>query len=411
MQFKVFFTLISLTIFTSCVSNEIEVDVNEKNGKKSSEVINLFNDPEGILDLNFASNGVYNDNTSGFTGAKVALQSDGKIVIAGYDAAHNLHLRRYTKVGILDSTFGTNGEALMINSKGVSALHIDANGKLLVMSTADITRFNTDGSIDNSFGTNGSLVNGGFSSLGMVIDSNNNYWLAGHNGGNKMVLSEVNSITSAAKAHYPLGNIVQIYGVTIDSSDNIYPVGIISNGGLKGFIAKVKPSGVLDLDFGPSNQGWLSFNGAGGMTDAKAAAVNEDGSIIVTGVTGTSKDVFIAKIQSNGTVENNFGPYNNGFNYGGFSGTSNSHYHKQGWSIAILDNGKVLVSGTTGNKTTVAKYGTDGEFDSNFADNGIFTLDVGSGDTDVNESIAVNLDGTFLITGFSSDDLYLAKIK
>src|SRR5215470_11606481 len=122
----------------------------------------------GSLDPTFGNNGIATTANTVANGA--ALQSDGKIVVAGSVAnAQNFQqggLLRYTSSGVLDSGFGTGGEVLIAvgtsNSGPAFAVAIQSDGKILAAVPANlhltVFRFNTNGSVDNTFGTNGSVA-------------------------------------------------------------------------------------------------------------------------------------------------------------------------------------------------------------------------------------------------------------
>src|SRR6185295_19164263 len=69
----------------------------------------------GSLDLTFGSGGIVTtDWASGnAVGKSVTIQSDGKIVVAGYSDFYSIYsgfaLFRYNSDGSLDNTFGSNG--------------------------------------------------------------------------------------------------------------------------------------------------------------------------------------------------------------------------------------------------------------------------------------------------------------
>ncbi len=105
----------------------------------------------------------------------VAVQSDGKIIAAGYAKPSNSNvvqavLVRYNTDGSLDTTFGTNGEtdrALGSNLGPVDAL-LQPDGKIVVSGSFDaltpqsssLVRYQTNGTLDPTFGSNGSVVGG-----------------------------------------------------------------------------------------------------------------------------------------------------------------------------------------------------------------------------------------------------------
>src|SRR5262249_44428305 len=107
----------------------------------------------------------------------VKLQSDGKIVVAGVASspsggpASQFAVARYNSTGALDASFGTGGRvAVSFAGKGdeARALAIQSDGKLVVAgfaTTADggstdfaLVRLNSNGSLDTGFGAGGKVV-------------------------------------------------------------------------------------------------------------------------------------------------------------------------------------------------------------------------------------------------------------
>ena len=135
--------------------------------------------PNGGLDPTFGIGGivvtpVVIDATNEASAASLALQSDGKIVVAGTatgftaslsDYKEYCVLARYNPDGKLDPTFGVDGVLLddhggYLRSSCI-AVAIQADGKLVVLMTSgpslgiQVARFNADGSRDQSFGIDG----------------------------------------------------------------------------------------------------------------------------------------------------------------------------------------------------------------------------------------------------------------
>lgn len=127
--------------------------------------------PDGTPDTSFSTDGRYtldfggNDDTC----AAVAVQADGRIVVAGAtqdDTARNFALARLHPSGALDTTFGTGGRQQVQfdvfgapNSEAL-ALAVQPNGRLLVAGYLSVTgvtrqmavaRLLPDGSYDTSF--------------------------------------------------------------------------------------------------------------------------------------------------------------------------------------------------------------------------------------------------------------------
>jgi uncharacterized delta-60 repeat protein len=120
----------------------------------------------GDLDPTFGNNGIV--TTANTSANAAALQSDGKIVVAGsISTANNPQqpgLLRYNTNGALDPSFGNGGKASIggNNAGPVFAVAIQTDGKILAAAPASlhltVFRFNTNGSVDNTFGTNGAVA-------------------------------------------------------------------------------------------------------------------------------------------------------------------------------------------------------------------------------------------------------------
>ena len=133
----------------------------------------------GRLDASFGTGGEvttsFGPDTSA-TAVGVAIQADGKIVVAGtvqdFDTnfIDEFGLARYNANGSLDATFGTGGEVTTSFGPDASAfaagLAIQPDGKIVVAGTVQdfstdfisefgLARYNTDGSLDAGFGSGG----------------------------------------------------------------------------------------------------------------------------------------------------------------------------------------------------------------------------------------------------------------
>lgn len=96
----------------------------------------------------------------------VAIQADGKIVLAGMGNQH-FALARYNTDGRLDTSFNGTGTVTTTftgqNLEQANALAIQADGKIVAVGSAfdnvhavfALARYNADGSLDRGFGTGG----------------------------------------------------------------------------------------------------------------------------------------------------------------------------------------------------------------------------------------------------------------
>jgi uncharacterized delta-60 repeat protein len=154
--------------------------VNSGNGTSDFAVIRY--NPDGSLDTSFGIGGqVLTDfNNSTDWALAIALQLDGRIVVAGYASTPNLAytfaVARYTSNGELDQSFGTGGKVTVFFNKifkGGKSLRplvaslirdvaIQSDGKIVLAGFADnnfgLARLSPDGSLDLNFGTGGKTI-------------------------------------------------------------------------------------------------------------------------------------------------------------------------------------------------------------------------------------------------------------
>lgn len=115
----------------------------------------------GSLDPSFGTGGKLIDGISHTwdSANDVAIQSDGKIVAVG-QGANAFALVRYQPDGSLDTSFGENGKVTTANSGGTVAFSvaIQSDGKIVAAGYSGIARYNGDGSLDASFGSDGRVT-------------------------------------------------------------------------------------------------------------------------------------------------------------------------------------------------------------------------------------------------------------
>jgi uncharacterized delta-60 repeat protein len=127
--------------------------------------------PDGTLDPDFHNGAVTAlDPSHYFHGSDVALQADGKIVVAGYSydgVQDDFYILRLTAAGDLDPAFNNGAPLTMAISEANDSAHaviIQPDGKILVTgeSGSDFVaiRLNVDGAPDTSFGSAGRVVLG-----------------------------------------------------------------------------------------------------------------------------------------------------------------------------------------------------------------------------------------------------------
>lgn len=127
---------------------------------------------DGSLDATFGTGGrvataISASNDPYDAGHSLAVQGDGKIVVAGA-SDKRLAMLRYLPDGSPDVSFGTSGIVVNPDQVPATALRITSQGKFITGGlvsynnpfATDIVlgRYNTNGAIDNSFGNNGQYI-------------------------------------------------------------------------------------------------------------------------------------------------------------------------------------------------------------------------------------------------------------
>lgn len=132
---------------------------------------------DGSVDSTFDGDGTVLTTFDGESGAEaLALQEDGRIVVAGYagwynaPASHDFALVRYNTDGSLDTTFDGDGRVTTdfggsTNYDRVNRAHavaIQSDGRIVVagdgFGQAALARYNTDGSLDPTYSDDGVLT-------------------------------------------------------------------------------------------------------------------------------------------------------------------------------------------------------------------------------------------------------------
>ncbi|MFF1630386.1 calcium-binding protein [Streptomyces sp. NPDC058272] len=123
---------------------------------------------DGSPDPAFGTAGqVVTSFTEGALGYDMALQPDGRIVVAGYTGStrFDFALARYNANGSLDSGFGTGGRVTTDfggTNDRANDLALQPDGRIVTAGIRNtnfvVARYNTDGSLDTGFGTSGRTV-------------------------------------------------------------------------------------------------------------------------------------------------------------------------------------------------------------------------------------------------------------
>ena len=378
----------------------------------------------GQLDNTFGTNGMVTTpvGTSHDEARSVAIQSDGKIVAAGFSdngSYDDFAVVRYNTNGQLDNTFGTNGivtTSAGASHDGANSVTIQSNGKIVAAGYSysgngfTVVRYNTNGQLDNTFGTNGIVTTPFGTSHGransVAIQSDGKIIVIGDSySGNDRDFAVVryntngqldNTFGTNGIVNIPVGYSSEVaYSVAIQSDGKIVAAGDSYSGGSNSDFAVVRynTDGQLDNTFGEN-----------GITTtllgrAYSVAIQSDGKIVAAGFSynGSNDDLAVVRYNTIGQLDNTFGT--NGIVITPI-GTSNGAAR----SVAIQSDGKIVAAGFShnggDNVFTVVRYNTNGQLDNTFGTNGIVTTSVGVQNSKV-YSVAIQSDGKIVVTGYS----------
>jgi uncharacterized delta-60 repeat protein len=267
----------------------------------------------GVLDTTFGASGkataAIGSNDDHVYG--MALQADGKIVLVGDSNSggqYDLALARFTADGALDPSFGSTGKvttALGPSSDYAYAVAIQSDGKIVVAGYASngsnfdlaVVRYRADGSLDPAFGTGGhvttSIGSGSDCALSLALQADGKIVIAGYawNGSNvDFVLARYNSDGSLDTTFNNGGTVLTAvgtgndyaYGVTVQADGKIVAVGCSANGDVDELvIVRYTADGSLDTTF--DNDGQLRVSVGTSHDRAYAVTLGADGQMILAG--------------------------------------------------------------------------------------------------------------------------------
>lgn len=323
---------------------------------------------DGGLDYSFGSTGynpVYEVGTNYVEANAVALQPDGKILVAGgavwtKQLMDAFLLIRYRSNGYRDSSFGMDG--VVLTDFGTQTedygydLAVQSDGKIVVAGASDqnlaLIRYNSDGSLDNTFDSDGKLIVSGI---------------------------PVNfSLNRGFHAAYV----------------KIQPDGKILTGS-GGTLARLHPDGSRDSSFG-------TYGYANVVTPINDLAIQPDGKIVIAGGTNTFT---VIRLDANGNLDNSFGN-------GGTVSTSQSSGSCSGGqratSVAIQPDGRILAAGyiyccLLGDcrEFVTIRYNPNGNRDSTFGNAGTVHTTFSAFSSAESHAVGLTPDNKLVVAGHS----------
>ena len=370
----------------------------------------------GKLDSTFGQNGLFLDPFNGATGSAtaVAVQTDGKIVVAGEKGGQNTTAAkgivvRLTTDGKLDDSFGTAGVVSIkfgsIDST-TDGMAIQSDGKIVVSGhgigagNGLVARLDTDGSLDTTFGSGGFIVLFPNGPGPLVIQSDGKIVMAGGASGKLALLRFTTS--GQLDTTFGTGGVVAL---AFAGNLRLQPDGkfLVAGGGL---LARYNTNGTLDMTF------WTA--GQAATLASPAFALQSNGDVVTAGgivtkasLNGNFSGFGLSRVGTNGVIDAMFGTRGNVVtSFPGFQSASAS-------SIVIQSNGDLVAGGTAASSNhasfALARYLSTGKLDTTFGIGGLVTTGFGATAANIS-ALALQSDGKIVAAGTDgAGDLVVAR--
>jgi uncharacterized delta-60 repeat protein len=390
----------------------------------------------GDPDLSFGAAGIASVNFTGdpFLIADVALQPDGKLVVAGSRGVR-MAVTRFNVNGTIDDTFADGGLFELSGQGYPQFVAIQSDGGIVVAITAGgtsttVARLTAGGDLDTSFGSSGVTLTRVHSVRGMTIQQDDRVIVVGDDDDSAdgdFAVSRLtagglpdNSFDGDGYRTVGFGNRFEIaHGVSVDyngtpATNPFY--GTIVVAGSMGdsippsstrlLLCRLLPNGSLDNRF--DSDGKLTspdlspqpFEVASGVLIQPGGRIVVTGTAIASGGGNVVGDFLLARYLPGGALDTSFGPFGNGVVQ------TDLGSDERAGDVALSLAGGLLVTGRSADRVAVAAYTYDGLLDARFGGgDGVLTTPLGlsNGFFDTGDSAttrdAINPGGRLVLAG------------
>jgi len=381
----------------------------------------------GDLDPTFGNGGKVTTDFSVPTAASaLAIQGDGKLIVAGIvqlPTGVDFGLARYNPDGSLDTSFGTGG-SLAIDFFGgddrALAVAIQPDGKIVVAGHATtasggldfaLARVNSNGTLDTSFGSGGKITDDFHGRddriRSILILSDGRIGVAGF-------ATQADGSSQGASALYKAnGNLIGTGdddGFKFFSALALQPDGkiilggsVVEGQGPRDDFRLFRINANLEDDTAFGNRGDVTTD-FGGNDDAFAIALQPDGKIVAAGASGQAGvgEFALARYNTDGSLDSSFGSSgklrSSSLGSPGKAAVANA--------VVIQPDNKIVAVGVSNPSAgasdfTLVRYNADGSLDSTFGSGGQLTTDF-FGNDDVARAALIQPDGKIVVAGFAT---------
>jgi len=407
----------------------------------------------GDLDPTFSGDGRQTTDFQGGSddGQSMVRQPDGKVVVVGgttQGSNGRFAVARYNLDGSLDPSFSGDGRQTVdfgAGNDGANGVALQTDGKIVVAGTATsggrakfgVVRLNANGSLDNTFSGDGradTRIGDGWIGTDVALDQDGRIVVAGwaYGPGSFSVYAAVARFRSDGSLDPGFSGDGRqttdfgsdesyAEGVALTRDGKIVLAGQVSPEGLQGEaynfgVARLNTDGSLDPTFAGDGRQTTKFPGV--ENGASDVVLQPDGKILAAGyseeVSGEEadeyKDFALARYKTNGALDTGFsGDGKQLTDLGGSDRVS---------GIALAPDGKIVAAGGRfrGLGTfdfALARYNPTGSLDRTFSGDGRVTTDF-SGKDDSGAAVLLPPSGKILVAGSATragSDFALARYR
>jgi uncharacterized delta-60 repeat protein len=371
----------------------------------------------GALDTTFDGDGRVTISNMQYVvrATSVAIQADGKIIVAGYTGTGDFLLIRLTTTGMLDTSFSGDGFVTTDfdgKADAAYAVLLQPNGKIVAAGRAWINgdddfaaaRYNPDGSLDTTFHNDGKVAigfGGDEGALDIALQDDGKLVLVGGETGNPLnadfEVARLNSDGTLDASFDGDGKLETGFGATLWETGKavaIQPDGRIVVAGddrARALVARYHPDGDLDDSF--DGDGLRGLDGlSGGLWDV---ALQPDGRILLLGTHQSPDGDFkfvLYRLNPNSSLDPTFD--GDGRAFIDLLGTD------EGRNIALQADGRIIASGTSGASHALVRLWPDGSFDTGGQQTlGFQDAYYGPGSDETAHGMALQADGRIVVAG------------
>ncbi|MFO1002834.1 MAG: hypothetical protein U0936_21090 [Planctomycetaceae bacterium] len=380
----------------------------------------------GALDTSFDGDGKifrrFNNNRAE-TAHAVAIQSDGKIVVAGQtwvtytfnSSNHDFFVMRLNSNGTMDSSFAGTGYVNANFGKVDDAqdLLIQPDGRIVVSGSAQVNykehlavaRYNVNGALDTTFDSDGMLL---LLAPGSLTNNDSGATLARQSDGSLLTgtsgyVYRFNAAGQLDTSFNGTGRspyfssvkslLVQPDGRIVASGFNIRPFAL----------ARFTSAGQSDPSFSSDGITWTQFGSS--VDEAAASAQQADGKLVVVG--RSQGNFSVARYLANGSPDLSFSTD------GRTTISFGPGYAESGAAdVVIQSDGKILIVGSATriinqngySDIALVRLNADGSLDSTFSSDGLVTTDLGG--YAGGRTVALQADGRIVVGGFGGGGFF-----